>query len=758
MQKEPAGPAAPEMPPHVTLPISQLLKKYALPACAAMILIIVLYEMSTFSYLFFHTTVEVVTIVITACIFLLVLKSRRIMDNNYLFFIGMVFLFITVIDFLHTITFHGMGIFPGIGANTATQLWIAARYLQAGALMVGPFFASRRFRPDLAIGAFGILSGIALASIFVWDIFPVAYVEGTGLTLFKVVSEYLICGMLILSIGILYQKREYIEPRVLEFLDVAILLTIGGELAFTSYISIYGFANFTGHIFRLFAGYFFYKAIIEVGQEKPYNLLYRNLHESEKKYHALIDLSPDAIVVHTHGRIMYANPAALRFFRVPWGENLSGKNILDYVHPDDRPLSEARVSAVHVRQVTNPLQEFRFVINGVTVPTEATSGPVVWEGDVAVQAVIRDISERKNAESVIRESEAKYRSLFETMSEGVALHEIICDDRGEPVDYRYLEANRVFETLTGLDRKGIVGKQASEVMPGLDPSWIRTCGTVALTGTPMRFEKPFTLLERQYEVRAYSPAPRQFALLFNDITERTKAEGELAQRIAELRRSNQDLEQFAYVASHDLQEPLRNVTLFSQLFLKKYGGTLTKEGKEYLDFVIDGSSRMSRLIYDLLDYSRVTTRGEPFIPVDLNGAVTEACTNLQLRIQESGASITTGTLPVVQADPTQIRQVFQNLIDNALKYRGTDPPQVHIAAEQDDHEWIFSVRDNGIGIAPEYHERIFQLFKRLHTREKYSGTGIGLSLVKKIIERHNGRIWVESGEGKGATFFFTIPA
>jgi light-regulated signal transduction histidine kinase (bacteriophytochrome) len=244
----------------------------------------------------------------------------------------------------------------------------------------------------------------------------------------------------------------------------------------------------------------------------------------------------------------------------------------------------------------------------------------------------------------------------------------------------------------------------------------------------------------------------------HDITERKRIEDELRKTVAELRRSNQDLEQFAYVASHDLQEPLRNVTLFSQLFLRKYGDTISGEGKEYLDFVIEGSTRMSTLIHDLLDFSRITTRGEAFVPVDMNNAVEDACTNLQALIQESESSVTYDHLPVVNADPVQIRQVFQNLIDNAVKYRSAEPPRVHIAAEQQNGEWIFSVKDNGIGIAPEYHEKIFQLFKRLHTRQKYSGTGIGLSLVKKIIERHGGRIWVDSAEGRGATFFFTLRA
>jgi len=238
---------------------------------------------------------------------------------------------------------------------------------------------------------------------------------------------------------------------------------------------------------------------------------------------------------------------------------------------------------------------------------------------------------------------------------------------------------------------------------------------------------------------------------------RQKAEKALAEKAEELTRSNQELEQFAYVASHDLQEPLRMITGYTQLLAKRYGDKLDQNANEYIDYAVEGAKRMQGLIRDLLTYSRVGTRGKEFALTDCEAVVAGTLRVLQPAIEESAATVTYDPLPTVMGDETQLLQLFQNLIGNAVKYRDSKPPVVHVSCKQEGEHWLFSVRDNGIGIDPQYANRIFVIFQRLHGRDKYAGTGIGLAVCKKIVERHDGKIWVESELGKGATFHFTIP-
>lgn len=242
-----------------------------------------------------------------------------------------------------------------------------------------------------------------------------------------------------------------------------------------------------------------------------------------------------------------------------------------------------------------------------------------------------------------------------------------------------------------------------------------------------------------------------------DVTEQKRAEAELQLLTEELKRSNAELEQFAYIASHDLQEPLRVVVSFLQLLEKRYGEQLVGDGKEFLDYAVDGSRRMQRLINDLLDYSRVGTRSKRFAPVNIELALKNALLNLNVAIEESAAEVTFDALPTVPGDASQLTRLFQNLIANALKFHDVTPPRVHITANEREGEWLFSVRDNGIGIAPEHRDRIFAVFQRLHTRAEYPGTGIGLAICRKTVELHGGHIWVASQAGEGSTFFFSLP-
>jgi light-regulated signal transduction histidine kinase (bacteriophytochrome) len=235
-----------------------------------------------------------------------------------------------------------------------------------------------------------------------------------------------------------------------------------------------------------------------------------------------------------------------------------------------------------------------------------------------------------------------------------------------------------------------------------------------------------------------------------------EANAALESQARELTRSNEELEQFAYVASHDLQEPLRMVSSYTQLLARRHADKLDGDAREFMDYIVDGAARMKQLIEDLLEYSRVGTRGHEFEPVQSGWALDRALVNLRAARDAAAAEVTRGTMPAVVADGAQLTQLFQNLVGNAIKFRGEAPPCIHVEGAQREDAWVFTVKDNGIGLDPQFGERIFMMFQRLHNKAEYPGTGIGLAICKKIVQRHGGRIWVDSQPGRGATFGFTI--
>src|SRR5207247_9731925 len=285
-------------------------------------------------------------------------------------------------------------------------------------------------------------------------------------------------------------------------------------------------------------------------------------------------------------------------------------------------------------------------------------------------------------------------------------------------------------------------------------SGIATWGTLGGSGPFMRDEPNNSLLLLQ----AFMAVTVLMSLsLAAAVSESRRARQALEAQAAELARSNADLEQFAYAASHDLKEPLRAVTSFVQLLARRYKGRLDNDADEFIQYAVEGTSRMATMVDDLLEYSRAGRHHEPFQPTDSGEALTRALANLALVIKESRAVVTSEGLPRVNGDALELAIVFQNLIGNAIKFRGEEPPQVHVSALRERRRWLFSVRDNGIGIDPAHRERIFALFQRLHGRDRYPGSGIGLTICKKIVERHGGSIWASSTPGIGSTFYFTLP-
>jgi PAS domain S-box-containing protein len=386
----------------------------------------------------------------------------------------------------------------------------------------------------------------------------------------------------------------------------------------------------------------------------------------------------------------------------------------------------------------------------------------------AILEISSDITERKRAESALAESEAKLRITFATMADGIVI---------AALDETVTDCNEAILRLTQRSREEIIGKPFEHLLPPEFRSLIPDAhkflvGAVLVRTETSRGERETIrndaqLLRKNGErvdievnistIEDASGQPAEFLIVARDVTERKRMEQQLDDTLADLKRSNAELEQFAYIASHDLQEPLRMITSYMQIIEEDYKGKLDADADQYIAFTVEGAKRMQTLIDDLLAYSRVGTRGEPFIPTSMNSVLSKAIANLEVAIEESHAVVTHDQLPTVLGDESQLIQLFQNLLGNAIKFRGDDAPAIHVGVEETKDGWVFSVRDNGIGIDMKYIERIFTIFQRLHARDEYPGTGIGLAVVKKIVERHGGRIWVKSAPESGSTFYFTLP-
>ncbi|MEG4554227.1 PAS domain S-box protein [Microcoleus sp. F6_B5] len=369
---------------------------------------------------------------------------------------------------------------------------------------------------------------------------------------------------------------------------------------------------------------------------------------------------------------------------------------------------------------------------------------------------MKDITERKLTERALQESEFKYRQIVELAEEGIWVI-----DSNSLTTY----VNHAMARMLGYTELEMFGRSLFDFMDEQEKQQAIDNVERRKQGINEQHEFKFKSKDGKDIWTDMSTSPVMdsqgnllscCALVYN-ITDRKQAEQQMLQLTEDLKRSNEELEQFAYVASHDLQEPLRAVTSYTQLLAQRYQGNLDDRADKYINYIVDGATRMQQLINDLLAYSRLGTRGQEFEEADCNAVVKQTMCNLQIAIAERKAAITCDAMPTVMADEFQLVQLFQNLIANSIKFCRQDIPLIHIAACRQESEWLFSVRDNGIGIDPQYADRIFIIFARLHSRRQYSGTGIGLAMCKRIVERHGGRIWVESQEGKGATFYFTIP-
>jgi PAS domain S-box-containing protein len=486
--------------------------------------------------------------------------------------------------------------------------------------------------------------------------------------------------------------------------------------------------------------------------------------ESGIRYRGLLEAAPDAmVVVDQGGKIVLLNLQAEKQFGY-YRDELVGQQVTNIIPEGfaERLIADGTRTAAEAlsQQIGTGIELTGLRKDGSKFPVEIMLSPMENAEGVQVTAAIRNISVRKAAEEHLVQMEARYRGLLEAAPDAM----VVVNHVGKIVLLN-VRAEKQFR----YHRDELVGQKVKDIIPEGFAERLLADGTrTAADALAQQIGTGIELSGRRKDGSEFpieimlSPLENGEGILvtaaIRDISERKKAEAHLVETVGELKRSNDELQQFANVASHDLQEPLRMVASYTQLLAKRYKGRLDSDADEFISYAVDGCNRMQGLIEDLLTFSRVGANPKALSEISSKAALNESLINLRVAVKESGAVVTHDPLPIITIDDTQLALVFQNLIGNAIKYRGIEAPHVHVSAiKNGGYGWIFSVRDNGMGIDVQYFERIFVLFQRLHGRNEFKGTGIGLAICKKIVERWGGRIWVESKLGIGSTFHFSLP-
>ena len=632
-----------------------------------MLILVGLYLSSLSNYLLFHSIAELFSIIIACGIFMIAWNSRQFIHNNYLLFIGVAYLFVGGLDLVHMLGYKGMAIFRGYETNLATQLWIAARYVESLSLLIAPLFFRRRLRTHLVLLGYSAVFVLLLLSIFYWKIFPVCFIEGTGLTPFKKISEYVISLILLTSIALLFKHRQEFDRTVLRWVIGSIILTIASELCFTFYMDAYGISNLIGHYFKILSFYFIYKAIIETGLAKPYNLLFRDIKRSEEQYH----------------------------------------------------------------------------------------------------------------------------SLFTHMITGFAHHKVLFDEGGNPVDYVFLEVNDAFENLTGLKRENLIGKKVTEVISGIEhdsAGWIATYGRVAMTGEAIRLESYSETLARWYSILAYRSEMNCFVTVFEEITERKRAEEALKKAYDELEMRVQERTEELRAINEQLRVE-NEERLRVEIELRESENRLRELSTALLSAQERERKLIAREIHDGLGASLAATKFkvetvltemgddhpqarvalESVIPI-VQGTIEEA-RRIQMSLRPSILD-DLGILPTINWSCRQfesiypairitkeidieedevpkslkivIYRVLQEALNNIAKHSKTSV--VLLFLQRTDQAIQLVIRDRGQGFNSE------EAYSR-----KGATKGLGLDSMRERTELSGGSFDIESVEGKGTTIRASWP-
>ncbi|MDY6903543.1 MAG: MASE3 domain-containing protein [Thermodesulfobacteriota bacterium] len=757
------------------------------------------------SFLLFHIIAEFFSIIVAGCIFVLAWNGRRLIDNRFLLIVGIAFGFVGVLDFLHTLSYEGMDIIAGYDANLPTQLWISARYMEALTLLLALFWLNRKITAEQVLIVYGLITILLLFAILFWGIFPDCFVEGRGLTPFKKISEYIICLILLVAFYLINRHRDAFDPVIRRYLLIAIACTIVSEMVFTLYMTVYGMFNIIGHLLKIFAFYLFYKAMIQNAFVRPNTLLFTQLDKhrkdlekstdilaqqtqkqslalemttatltsemAEKKqkeqlYRRVGDLIPYGLwICDPRGEIIYLSETLLDMLGMTLAE-CREQGLRSRMAPADakematswKQCMETGDTWDHELRFIDKNNEERLVISR-GIPFYDDKGELLYWGGINL-----DVTDRVAMKTMLDKERKRFYFVLENLPAFVCLK-----SPGHALHY----ANRYFR-----ERFGEPGNQKCYQVMYRRQKPCDPCDLIGVLDDHVPVEKDWLDApdNRMYRVYSYPfvdmDGTAMVLQMGVDITKQMAAEEQMVRYSQQLERSNRDLRDFAYVASHDLQEPLRKITTFANRVRVKYEDQLDEKGRDYLARMENAATRMRTMIKALLEYSRISTRQKPFVATNLEQLLYDVIDDIDDQVRRTNAIIHVDRLDTIEADPVQMRQLFQNLISNSLKFCGKQSPEVSIEGkllgyhkgavnsvfgDTPPHWYQVLVKDNGIGFDESYLNRIFAPFQRLHNRHDYPGTGIGLSICQKVVDRHGGTITARSQPGMGSTFIVTLP-
>jgi PAS domain S-box-containing protein len=718
--------------------------------------IIGLYILSRNNYLLFHSLAEVFSIVIAFAIFIVAWNTRRSIDSHYILFLGIAYLFVGAMDLLHTLAYTGMGVFVGYGTNLTAQLWIIARYFESLSILLALLFISRRLNTHFALAGYLTASSLLLASIFAWEIFPTAFIEGTGLTLFKKISEYVISFVLLTSLYFLYIRRILFDRKVFLLLSSSIAITVASELSFTLYTDPFGLPNLIGHFLKIVSFYLIYKAIIETGLVNPFDLMFRNLkqseealQQSEKHYSTLVNSISDAILEIKDGRIVWCNEKAKDIYGYEIDE-LQGKAV-SILYPEDLEAS------YFVKKASNEIRssgQFRGVEkirrkDGELAHIEYVVTPISRRDPSTMIAIARDITERKSLEDAVRYALAVSEQVFDTSAAAM---------RFVDMNFNVLRINNSFSKLCYRRKEEAVGEKCYQSFPGIY-CHSENCPLI-------RIKNGETLLEYEVEKERMDGTKihcLQMSAPFygedNELTGIVQSYMDISER----HRLDELKDEFISLVSHELGSPLTVVIGAINTVLAEKDRLSPEETQQLLKDAASESENLSHLLGNLLELSRVQANRLNLYNEPINIRKVIEATISKVSMIYSNRQIQTNIsrdLPVLWADALRLERIFYNLIENAIKYSSGDS-KVKVFARYDDESIICGVSDKGPGLSVHDAARIFEPFERLEDTLQYrttsKGMGLGLLVCRRLVEAHNGKIWVESTLGKGTKVFFRLP-